>query len=266
MKRKRHTPARAGRRAVISILLLGLLIGLPGVAPAVTAAENPACTLDLAVITVPAQPGAELDVSGPGAGEPAGRRGQQARTWPGVSEVRFGDLALTFDKGSLLWNGTPEPPDGSGVQTLIDRRMNLLTGQPTEIRAIVDELHYFVPARDGLFERHFVRRRDLPGLLFRCEIERLKDAPGGRLVEFDYDLKLVVVEDRDTLPGAPELPGRPRLARFRLNRTEEVPAGGWHLVSGHLVSDTGSRQAAWLLVLIRISPVGIRISPVGVTN
>lgn len=246
---------RLRRGLSIVVLLHVLLLGLPVFVPLAVAAGNPACTLDLAVLTVPANPGVEMEVSGPGAGEPAGRRGQRARTWPGVNEVRFGGLALTFDERSLLWNGAPEPPAGSGVETLIDRRLNLLAGQPTEIRAIVDELHYFVPARDGLFERHFVRRRDLPGLLFRCEIKGLSGDPPGRLVDFDYDLKLVVVEDRETLPGAPELPGRPQLARFRLNRTEEIPAGGWHLVSGHLVSDTGGRQASWLLVLIRISPV-----------
>lgn len=233
-------------------LLLAVLFSVP----AANAGDLSSFTLDLAVLTVPAAPEAKMEVIGQEPGQPVSRWGvQQATVWPGVSEVRFGDLVLTLDQGSMQWTGQPGLPEGSGVQRLINRRVSLQSGQPTEIRAIVDDLHYFVAAKDGLFERKSVSKRDLPGLLLDCEAEGYRDGPDGGLVDFDYKLRLVVVEGREELPGAPEMPGKPRLARFKLNRSEELPAGAWQLVSGHLVSETGGRQGNYLLVLIRITPV-----------
>jgi hypothetical protein len=232
-------------------LILALLFTAPAAAD-----DLSSFTLDLAVLTVPAPPGAEMKVIGQEPGQPVSRwGGRQATVWPGVSEVRFGELRLTFDQGVMLWNDTPGPPDGSGIQHLIERRVSIQTGQPTQIRAIVDDLHYFEAAKGGLFELKSVSKRDLPGLLLDCEAEDYRDGPDGGLIEFDYKLRLVVVEGREELAGAPEMPGKPRLARFKLNRSEELPAGAWHLVSGHLVSETGGRQGNYLLVLIRITPV-----------
>ena len=213
-------------------------------------------TLDLAVLTVPATPGTAMTVAGQEPGQPVSRwGGQKAMVWPGVREVLFGELVLTLDQNSMQWDGKPDPPAGSGVQRLIERRVSLQSGQPTQIRAIVDDLHYFEVAQGGLFELKSVSKRDLPGLLLDCEVEGYRDGPDGGLVDFDYKLRLVVVEGREELPGVPEMPGKPRLARFKLSRTEEIPSGAWHLVSGHLVSDTGGSQGNYLLVLIRINPV-----------
>jgi len=235
------------------VLLTAILAALSATA----AQDLSSYTFDLAVLTVPADPQASMEVVGPPAGQPVGRRkGQQARVWPGVSEVRFGELVLTLGEGPMLWNGDPAPPAGSGVQQLIHRRVSLLTRQPTQIRAIVDDLHYFEAVESGLFEMKSLRKRDLPGLLLDCEVEGTRNSAQGRLVDFDYKLRLVVVESRVELPGAPDRLGKPKLARFSLGRSEETPAGAWHLVSGHLVSDTGgSRQGSYLLVLIRITPV-----------
>lgn len=225
-------------------------------APA-AAGEPSVFTLELMALTVPADPEAPMEVIGPEAGEPVSRRrDQQARVWSGVRGVRFDGLSLTLDDGLLRWNGNPDPPAGSGVQQLIHRRIRLLAGQPTQIRALVDDLQYFEMVEGGLFKLKSVSKKDLPGLLLKCEAKgSRKDQGTGRLIRFDYDLRLVVVEGREQLPGAPDRLGKPRLARFKLKRSEEIPAATWHLVSGHLVSDTGSRQGTWLLVLIRISPV-----------
>ncbi len=224
--------------------------------PAMAAGDLSSFTLDLAVLTVPTVPGAGMEVFGPEAGEPVGRRSsQQAMVWPGVRQIRFGRLVLSFEGGAMQWNGGPEPPAGSGVQRLIERRVSLQSGQPTQIRAIVDALHYFEVVQDGLFERKSVSKRDLPGLLLDCEVEGYQEGPGAGLIDFDYKLRLVAVEGREELPGAPEMPGKPRLARFKLSRSEEIPSGAWQLISGHLVSDTGGSQGNYLLVLIRINPV-----------
>jgi len=236
--------------------VIALLLAVLFTVPAANAGDLSSFTLDLAVLTVPAAPGTEMEVIGQEPGQPVSRWGsQKATVWPGVSEVRFGELVLTFDKGSMLWNGQPGPPDDSGVQRLIERRVSLQSGQPTQIRAIVDDLHYFEAVEGGLFKMKSVSKRDLPGLLLDCEAEGYRDGPDGGLVDFDYKLRLVVVEWREELPGASEMPGKPHLARFKLGRSEELPAGAWHLVNGHLVSDTGGRQGSYLLVLIRISPV-----------
>lgn len=243
----------SSRRALkAATLILTALFTLP----AVGAEDLTSFALDLVMLTVPAVPGAPMVVSGLEPGQPASKwREQPAMVWPGVHEVRFGDLTLTFEAGSMQWNGEPEPPAGSGVQQLIRRRVSLQTGQPTEIRAIVDDLHYFEATKDGLFELKSVSKRDLPGLLLNCEAEGYREIEGTGLIDFDYKLQLVVVESREELPGAQDRLGKPRMARFKLSRSEEIQSGAWHLVSGHLVSDTGSSQGAYLLVLIRISRV-----------
>lgn len=241
-----------GGKTGIAVLLLAVLCTVPAAA----GGDLSSFSLDLAVLTVPAVPGAEMEVLGPEAGEPVGRRsGQQTMVWPGVRQIRFGDLVLSFEGGAMQWDGKPEPPADSGIQRLIERRVSLQSGQPTQIRAIVDDLHYFEVAQGGLFELKSVSKRDLPGLLLDCEVEGYQASPGAGLVDFDYTLRLVVVEGREELPGAPDMPGKPRLARFKLKRSEEIPSGAWQLVSGHLVSDTRGSQGNYLLVLIRISPV-----------
>ncbi len=235
-----------------TVLILIALFAIPAMA----VGDLSSFTLDLVVLTVPSAPGVRMEVAGQEPGQPVTRwGGQTAMVWPGVREVRFGELALTLGKDSMQWNGKPEPPIGSGVQRLIERRVSLQTGQPTQIRAIVDALHYFEVVQGGLFELKSVSKRDLPGLLLDCEVEGYQGNPGSGLVNFDYKLRLVVVEGREELPGAPEPLGKPWLARFKLSRSEEIPSGAWHLVSGHLVSDTGGSQGNYLLVLIRINPV-----------
>jgi len=236
--------------------LISLLLAAAIAAPASAADDYSSFALDLVMLTIPADPDAPMAVVGAEPGQPANKRSDhRAMVWLGVHEVRFGELVLTFEEGIMRWNGEPDPPAGSGVQQLIQRRVSLLTGQPTEIRAIVDDLHYFEETKDGLYRMKSVSKRDLPGLLLNCEAEGYRELKGTGLVEFDYKLRLVVVESREELPGAPNQLGKPRMARFKLSRSEELQSGAWHLVSGHLVSDTGTSQGAYLLVLIRISRV-----------
>lgn len=238
-----------GRAAALSLMFLCA-------APA-AAGEPSVFTLELIALTIPADPQAPMEVIGPETGElVTRRRSQQARVWSGVREVRFDGLSLTLDSDSLLWNGESDPPAGSGIRQLIHRQLHLHAGQPTQIRALVDDLQYFEMVEGGLFKLKSVSKKDLPGLLLKCKaIETRENQGADRLIRFDYDLRLVVVEGREQLPGAPDQLGKPRLARFKLKRSEEIPAATWHLVSGHLVSETGAKQRAYFLVLIRISPV-----------
>lgn len=236
--------------------LISLLLAAAIAAPASAADDFSSFALDLVMLTVPADPDTPMSVAGAEPGQPASMRSDhRAMVWPEVRQVRFGELVLTFEEGTMRWNGEPDAPAESGVQQLIQRRVSLLTGQPTEIRAIVDDLHYFEVTKDGLFKLKSLSRRDLPGLLLNCEAEGYRELEGKGLVDFDFKLRLVVVESREELPGAPNQLGKPHMARFKLSRSEELQSGAWHLVSGHLVSDTGTSHGAYLLVLIRISRV-----------
>lgn len=235
----------------LALGLAALILSASLAAPAL-AGEPSVFTLELAVLTVPSEAQTPMEVISAETGRPMTRsRGGRTEAWSRVGEVRFNGLTLALEGGTLQWNGEADPPAEAGVQQLIRRQIRLHAGQPTRIRALVDELHYFEQTDDGLFKLKSVSKKDLPGLLLACEAE----AARNRLVEFAYDLRLVVVEGREILPDAPGQPGKPRLARFRLKRTEDLPPDTWHLISGHLVSDTGSPQGSWLLVLIRVSPV-----------
>lgn len=247
-----------GCRQMLTLLALATVWTLHGV-PA--AAEEPSSfDVDLVVLTVPAEPGAPMEVVSDGAGVLVTQRpAQETAIYAGVDSVRFGGLALYLEGEALLWNGRPDPPPASGVEWLIDRRISVFAGQPTKIRAIVEDFHYFVPRENGLFEMKTLDRKDLPGLLLSCKVHKYRRASGAApgssapLVSVDYNLRLVVVEGRDDIPGAPDNIGRPHLARFRLNRSEDLPLSAWHLISGHLISESGTNRGSYLLILIRVT-------------
>jgi len=189
----------------LAVLILSWTLAAPAMA-----GEASIYSLELTVLTVPAKAQTPMEVISAETGQPVTRvKGGRTEAWSGIGEVRFNGLSLALEGGAMRWNGEAEPPADAGVQQLIRRQIRLHAGQPTRIRALVDELHYFEQTKDGLFKLKSVSKRDLPGLLLECEAEGSRKRGAGDRIRFKYDLRLVVVEGRDTLPGAPGQLGKP---------------------------------------------------------
>jgi hypothetical protein len=166
----------------------------------------------------------------------------------GLSDLQIGRWTLTFDEnGSLLWNGEPDPPAEGKVELLTSPRLRVVAGEKAVIMTR-SQLQYFEAASDGLFALRTSEQEDAPGVEFGCTVTPEQD---NRVV-LDIDLKLVLMESREEIPGVKLDVGRPILLAREMASRLTITQDQWALVSAQQVESASQEGEHFLLCLLRV--------------
>jgi hypothetical protein len=244
----KEADVRLNRLLPFIIVAMALAITL---APGEVVAEE-VYAIDVKILAVSSAGADEVAVVGVTKRSPEPSSEKGPTVFGDVREVRVGDLSLTFDGGrKLLWNGQSEPPASAAVEVLSSPRLLTRAGERAVIRT-GSRLEYFTKEDGGSFRLHVTEPESAPGVEFGCTVE----PGGGGSLTLDYDLKLVVMEGRETLPGVSLDVGKPILRARKVATRIRLKPGQWSVVSGQLLKEADGDEGDVLLVLLRVTEAG----------
>ena len=165
-----------------------------------------------------------------------------------LSDLQIGAWSVTFhENGGLLWNGEPGPPAEANVDLITEPRLRVVAGEKAVILTR-SQLQYFEAADDGLYALRTSGEQDAPGVELGCTVTPDDD---DRLV-LDIDLKLVLMERREALPGVKLDVGRPVLRTHQVSTRLSIAQDEWALVSAQQVESASGDGGHFLLCLLRV--------------
>ena len=161
------------------------------------------------------------------------------------------ELAASGEKWT--WDGIVKPPENKRIQTLSSPRVVVACGNAFEIQIVSrPEIEYFEKRPDGLFE--LKKLSEETGLRISPRVIRTES---DRIRLENLAIRLRSIESREPIEGLGLDVGRPIIKAFEATMTVQVEPKKYY---GILL---GTEGYGFLLVRLRVSPVGEGTSPEG---
>ena len=243
------TVAQMIRKATRAILSAAMTLGLVASAGTVAAAEaEERYTIDAKIMAVRADDLIRMH------GESIEMRPSQGSEEPGhvvvggLGNLQIGSWTVTLDEnGSLLWNGKPGLPAEANVDLITEPSLRVIAGMKAVIMTR-SQLQYFEATGDGLYALRTAEQEDAPGVELGCTVTPDKK---NRVV-LDIDLKLVLMERREKIPGVKLDVGRPVLLTHAISSRLSIAQDRWALVSAQQVESASEDGGHVLLCFLRV--------------
>jgi len=236
------------RKATSALLSAAVILGLIASAGAAEAEER--YTIDAKIMAIRADDLNRITIKS----ERVEMRPSQGSEEPGnvvfgeLGDLQIGSWTVTLDEnGSLLWNGKPGLPAEANVDLIIEPRLRVIAREKAVIMTR-SQLQYFEATGDGLYALRISEHENAPGVELGCTVTPEKE---DRVV-LDIDLKLVLMERREEIPGVKLDVGRPVLLTRAISSRLLIAQDRWALVSAQQVESASEDGGHLLLCLLRV--------------
>ena len=250
MKTEAQMIRKATRAILSAAMTLGLVASAGTVASAGAAEAEERYTIDAKIMAVRADDLNRITVQG----ESIEMRPSQGSEESGsvvfgeLGDLQIGSWTVTLDEnGSLLWNGKPGLPAEANVDLITEPSLRVIAGMKAVIMTR-SQLQYFEATGDGLYALRTAEQEDAPGVELGCTVTPDKK---DRVV-LDIDLKLVLMERREAIPGVKLDVGRPVLLTHAISSRLSIAQDRWALVSAQQVESASEDGGHVLLCFLRV--------------